>query len=134
MSKVNSVLRLTKKYKLWNILEFLTLLSNAPTKYRQNYWIDAKKNVDDYQVKRAKNKALNVKLNDKFDLYRLYPTAAVCLEIPGLDMARNTLILLHNIEIIYIAFLQLYVWLFRSLGSMKWNWKLRFYCSPKIAQ
>ena len=33
-------------------------------------------------------------LKAKFDLYRFIPLKAVCLEIPGLDLAGNTLLIL----------------------------------------
>ena len=39
------------------------------------------------------DKVLKVKLKVKFDLYRFIPEKTVCLEIPGLDLARNTLLI-----------------------------------------
>ena len=42
-------------------------------------------------LKRAKDKVLKVKLIAKFDLYGFIPAKATCLEMPGLDLARNTL-------------------------------------------
>ena len=49
---------------------------------------------DGYQVETAKNKVLTVKLKAKFDLYRFIHAKAVCLELPGLNLARNTLLIL----------------------------------------
>ena len=46
------------------------------------------------KVKRAKNKVLQVKLRAKFDLYMFLLTKTVGLEIPGLDLGRNTLLIL----------------------------------------
>ena len=40
------------------------------------------------------NKVLKAKLKANFDLYRFIPAKAVCLEIAGLDLARNTLLIL----------------------------------------
>ena len=70
-------------------------LENTPTKHIDKT-IDSmpKKNVDGYQVKRAKDKVLKAKLKSKFDLYRFIPAKAVCFKIPGLDLARNTLLIL----------------------------------------
>ena len=52
------------------------------------------RNVDGYQVKSAKDKVLRMMLKAKFDLYRFIPAKAVCLKIPGLDLTRNTLLIL----------------------------------------
>ena len=71
------------------------------------------KNVDGYQVKRANNKVLKMKLKTKFDLYRFILAKVVCLEISGLDLVQNTLLILlhfffffffflHNVEIKYM--------------------------------
>ena len=40
----------------------------------------------------AKGKVLKVKLKAKFDLYMFISAKTVCLEIPGLDLAWNTLL------------------------------------------
>ena len=63
-------------------------------RYWNNYCIDVKKNVDVYQVKRAKGKVLNVKVKVKFDLYRFISAKAVCLKIPKLGPTWNTLLIL----------------------------------------
>ena len=73
------------------------------------------KNVGGYQVKRANNKVLKMKLKTKFDLYRFIAATVVCLEISGLDLVQNTLLILlhffffffHNFEIkfMYIYFI-----------------------------
>ena len=67
------------------------------------------KNVDGYQVKRANNKVLKMKLKTKFDLYRFIPVKVVCLDISGLGSGAEYLInpfafafFLHNVEIKYM--------------------------------
>ena len=62
------------------------------------------KNVDGYQVKRANNKVLKMKLKTKFDLYRFIAATVVCLEISGLDLVQNTLlILLHFFLLLFFC-------------------------------
>ena len=42
----------------------------------------------------ARDKVLKVKLKAKFGLYRFIAVKTVCLEIPGLHLAPNTLLIL----------------------------------------
>ena len=75
-------------------------------------------NVDGYQVKRARNKVINMKLKAKFNLYRFISPQAVSLKLHRLDLERNTLLILlryaylthmliiiHNVETECIYFL-----------------------------
>ena len=52
-------------------------------------------NVDGCKVERAKNKVLKVKLKAKFHLYSFISAKAIYLEMPGLDLARNALLIPH---------------------------------------
>ena len=76
---------------------------------------DAKKYVNCYHVKRAKNKVLKVKLKAKFAIYSFIPAKAAYLEIPGLDLARNTLLILlcstyfsRSVEMKFIKFIMFF--------------------------
>ena len=51
-------------------------------------------NGDGYQIKRAKNKILKVKLKAKFYLCMFFSAMPIYLEIPGLDLLRNIILIL----------------------------------------
>ena len=70
-------------------------LENTPKKYIDKA-IESipKQNDDRYQLKRANNKILKVKLDAKSDLYSSIAVNVVCLEILELDLPRNTLLIL----------------------------------------
>lgn len=62
--------------------------------------MDAKKYVDNFQVKRIQNKVLKTELKAKFDLHRFIPAKVVCLEIPRLDLKRY----LIDLFVFYLSF------------------------------
>ena len=51
-------------------------------------------NADEFQIKRANNKILKVKLKAEFYLCMFISAMPIYLEIPGLDLLRNILLTL----------------------------------------
>ena len=96
VSKVIYVFRLSKKYANYEAFKQFSIrikhtLENISTKYIDKTIESMPKRI---LKGKNKNKLLKVKLKAKFVLYRFILTKAVCLEIPGLDLARNTLLIL----------------------------------------